>query len=368
MKIKQRPDDFVVRELDRYELGDGPFSLYRLEKWDIGTIEAIRNLAQKWGIARRRISFGGLKDRHATCEQLLSIYDGPPRDWEGSAFRMKYLGRSRNPIGRDSFDANAFRIVVRDLDEIPEFEPLRRWGVPNYFDDQRFGSLRGTDGEFIGRCLVRGDQERALRLAIASPAAEDRKKQREVKQLIRDHWRDWKTVLDRLPGVPERNLIHYLIDHPTAYGRAFELLDENLRILLVSAYQSYLWNRTLTEHLRSFSDTFEVPYAAGTLLFYRALPDDRLFELSIPLVTASSPMDDITKRILVEEGVEQRMFRLKKMDRTFFGRGIRAAVVRPVKFAAEVGDDELNPGRRKCTLSFELPKGSYATVLLKRLF
>src|SRR5437899_7480651 len=39
MKIKQRPEDFVVTELDRFEISKtGPFSLYRLVKWDIGTI------------------------------------------------------------------------------------------------------------------------------------------------------------------------------------------------------------------------------------------------------------------------------------------------------------------------------------------
>lgn len=368
MKIKQRPEDFAVHEIDRFELGEGPFALYRLEKWDIGTIEAIRNVAKGWKISRRQISFGGLKDRHASCDQMISIRGGPPKNWDGSTFRLRYLGRSRDPIDRASFDGNAFRIVVRDLEEIPDPEPVRRWGVPNYFDDQRFGSLRGTEGEFIGRCLVRGELEKALRLALASPAAEDRKKHRAVKQLIRDRWGDWKTIHETLPNVPERSIVRYLMDHPTAYGRAFELMDDNLRILLVSAYQSHLWNRTLAEHLRPLADTYEIPYAAGTLRFYRALPDDRWFELSIPLLTPTSPSDEIARRILEEEGIEQRMLRLKSLDRTFFGKGIRFAIVRPVKFSAETGDDELNRGKKKLSLAFELPKGSYATIVLKRLF
>ncbi len=368
LKIKQRPEDFRVRELDRYELDDGPFALYRLEKWDIGTIEAIRAIARSWNLSRRQISFGGLKDRHAACEQIISIRGGPPSNWEGSTFRLRYLGRSRDPIDRASFDANAFRIVVRDLAEIPDLEPIRRWGVPNYFDDQRFGSLRGTDGEFIGRCLVRGDLEKALRLALASPAPEDRKKHREVKRLIRDRWGDWKTIHETIPHVPERAIIRYLMDHPTAYGRAFELLDDNLRILLVSAYQSHLWNRTLAGHLGFLPDTYEIPYAAGTLRFYRSLPDDRWFELSIPLLTPTSPSDEIARRILAEEGIEQRMLRLKSLERTFFGKGIRPAIVRPVKFSAETGEDELNRGKKKLSLAFELPKGSYATIVLKRLF
>lgn len=364
MKIKQRPEDFVVRELNRIRIEPGPFALYRLEKWDIGTIEAVRNVAQKWKIPRREISFGGLKDRHARTEQVVSIRGGPERDYEGSSFRMKYLGRSREPVGRDSFDANAFTIVVRDLDGIPKIPET----VPNYFDDQRFGSLRGTDGEFIGRALVRGDVEKALKLAIASPAPEDRKKTRETKTAIRDLWGRWAELKDRLPQVPERSIVTYLVDHPTAFGRAFELLDPNLRILLVSAYQSYLWNRTLAEHVRALPDTYEIPYAAGTLVFYRSLPDERLFELEIPLLTPTSPVGEIERKILADEGIEQRHFRLKKLEKTFFGKGTRAAVVKPARLSTEAGPDELNAGKKKLTLSFELPKGSYATILLKALF
>ena len=66
MKIKQKPEDFVVTELDRFEVSKvGPFALYRLRKWDIGTLEAIGSLAKGWNLSRTQISFGGLKDRHA---------------------------------------------------------------------------------------------------------------------------------------------------------------------------------------------------------------------------------------------------------------------------------------------------------------
>ena len=47
MKIRQKPEDFVVTELSRYQLASqGPFALYRLKKWDIGTIEAVEQLSR----------------------------------------------------------------------------------------------------------------------------------------------------------------------------------------------------------------------------------------------------------------------------------------------------------------------------------
>jgi tRNA pseudouridine13 synthase len=376
LKIKQRPEDFVVSELDRYEISKaGPFSLYRLEKWDIGTIEAVADLAKSWGVPRAKISFGGLKDRHARTDQVISILGGPERGFEGPAFRVQHLGRSRDPITRASFSGNRFRITVRHLDEIPDLGPVRRFGLPNYFDDQRFGSLRGTGGEFIGRALVRGETEKALRLALASPSGEDRKKMRDLRSMMRDRWGDWEGLRKDLPPSVERTVAEYLASHPGAFGFAFELLDQNLRILYVSAYQSWLWNRALAEILRTVPEAFEVEYAAGRHVFYGPLDPathDRLAELAIPLVTPSQTFEgevrDIMARILTDEKVEPRMFRMKKLRKTFFGKGIRDAIIAPTGLSATPGQDELNPGRKKLVLSFELPKGSYATILIKRLF
>jgi tRNA pseudouridine13 synthase len=376
MKIRQKPEDFVVTELSRYELAkQGPFALYRLEKWDIGTIEAVRSLAHAWKLPREAVSFAGLKDRHARTEQVFSVRGGPERNFDGPAFRVRFLGRSRDPVTRGSLTGNRFQIVVRAVDGAPDLAPVRRFGVPNYFDDQRFGSLRGTDGEFIGRALVRGEYEKALRLAIASPSGEDRKAVRDIKILVRDRWGDWAGLRDVLPPGFERDVAAYLADRPGAWGFAFERLDPDLRILTVSAYQSWLWNRTLAEVVRALPETFEVAYAAGRHAFWRSLSTsdhDRLAELAIPLMTPAQKYDgalaEIVARILAEEGVEPRQFRLKKMEKTFFGKGVRDAILAPAGLKAVEAADELNPGRRKVTLGFELPKGSYATVVLKRLF
>jgi tRNA pseudouridine13 synthase len=376
MKIKQKPEDFVVIELDRAEPSrTGPYALYRLLKWDIGTIEAVQALVRGWSLSRPQVSFGGLKDRHARTEQLLTIRGGPGRNFEGPGFRLEFLGRAREPVTRASFHGNRFEITVRDLDEIPDPAPLKRHGLPNYFDDQRFGSLRGAGGDFIGRALVRGEYERALQLALASPSGEDRGKERELKTRMRDRWGDWAALARDLPASPQRSVAAFLAGRPDAFGFAFEQLDPNLRVLYLSAYQSWLWNRTLGAVIRTLPDPFEVEYAAGRHVFYQTLaPADRerLENLAIPLVSPSQKFEgdlrEIVAGILREERIEQRQFRLKKAPKTFFGKGLRAARIVPKDLKATDGPDELHRGRRKLRLTFELPKGSYATILLKRLF
>src|SRR6185436_18004975 len=170
----------------------------------------------------------------------------------------------------------------------------------------------------------------ALRLALASPSGQDRKKDRDLKVLMRDRWGDWSGLSKDLPMSPERTVASYLAGHPGAFGFAFERLDQNLRILYVSAYQSWLWNRTLAAIVRKLPDTYEVDYAGGKHVFYRTIeprPHDRLAELAIPLITPAERFEgeiaEITSALLQEEKVEQRQFRLKKLAKTFFGKGRR---------------------------------------------
>ena len=68
---------------------------------------------------------------------------------------------------------------------------------------------------------------------------------RELRARLRDRWGDWPGLAKDLAPSTERSVAHFLAGRPGAFGFAFELLDQNLRILYLSAYQSWLWNRTL---------------------------------------------------------------------------------------------------------------------------
>ena len=55
------------------------------------------------------------------------------------------------------------------------------------------------------------------------------------------------------------------------------------------------------------------------------------------------------------------------MDRPYFSKGERAGCLRPANLEATDLSDERNRGKRKLALQFELPRGSYATMLVKRI-
>ena len=147
MKLRCTPDDFHVEELTSVTPEGGPFAFYRLTKTSIGTPEAIHALTERWKIARHRISYGGLKDRHAVTIQHLTIHNGPRQSLRQKSINLEYLGQVSGPFTSAMISANRFGLVLRDMhaDAVQRAQDavrtVARTGLPNYFDDQRFGSL-----------------------------------------------------------------------------------------------------------------------------------------------------------------------------------------------------------------------------------
>jgi tRNA pseudouridine13 synthase len=249
-------------------------------------------------------------------------------------------------------------------------------GLPNYFDDQRFGSV-GRDREFVGREMVRGRFESALKLALASPYEHDRTAQKREKEALLRHWGDWKACRAALPRGHARFLVEYLAAHPTDFRGAVARLRPELGGLYLAAYQSYLWNRMLDLWLRD-----NVPADALGMVSLRpgefAVPlrlvdGERWQRLKLPLPSARQRPEPgaewyrIAEVVLAEEGLTLAALKVPGLNKPFFSKGDRAACVLPAGVRTETGYDELNPGRRKLLLEFELPRGSYATMFVKRI-
>ena len=116
MKLKQTPEDFQVEELtDVVPTGDGPFALYRMEKRGWATPDALAAVRRRWKIQPNRLSYGGLKDRHALTVQYLTIFRGPSRKLTHHDIHVDYLGQVTRPYDSTDIRANRFRLTVRNL-------------------------------------------------------------------------------------------------------------------------------------------------------------------------------------------------------------------------------------------------------------
>jgi tRNA pseudouridine13 synthase len=383
MKVKQQPDDFQVEEVTTIAPSDGPHALYRLEKRGWSTPDALAALRRRWRIEPRRISYGGLKDRHAATVQYLTIFHGPRRNLHHHGITVQYLGQVATPYTSRNIRTNRFRLALRDLplNTRPALSArlaqLAREGVPNYFDDQRFGSVAGAGGQFIARLLVQGRFEEALRLALTAPYEYDRAAQKEEKRLVAEHWGDWQRLKDALPRSHARRLIDYLRLHPSDFRGAVARLRPELRGLYLSAYQSHLWNRMLAAWLRTHlrpEQLRPVELRLGVVPFHQNVDTEQSQELAalqLPFpsarlkLDADNPRAELVRDVLAEEGLELRQMQIKGIHEMFFSRGERAALCLPHGLTHELAPDENHPGRNKLTLGFDLPRGSYATLLVK---
>src|SRR5215475_2701040 len=116
MHIKEKPEDFQVEELTNLEAGaTGDYALYRLQKRGWTTPDALAIIRKRWKLEARRLSVGGLKDRHAETIQYLTIYRGHQRKLTHPNLHVTYLGQVGEAYQSSHITANRFSVTIRSM-------------------------------------------------------------------------------------------------------------------------------------------------------------------------------------------------------------------------------------------------------------
>jgi len=387
MKIKQRPEDFVVREGYRFEPDlEGPVWVYRMDKQKVSTLQALERISKDFAVRRRDLSICGLKDKQGRTEQLVGVLGGALGDsavLQSGDLRLKLIGRAAQPLSSRNITANRFEVTVRDLspeeaDRVSESAAeVERTGVVNYFDSQRFGFLKHGQG-FIARHLLRGDWESALKAFLATPSELDRSDDAKVKTFWRDHWGEWLLRAPQAAGKRYAPILRRLREDPRDFKGAFLHIDRRLRMMALFELQSFLWNEGGKRYLGAripAADLIGLRYQAGALVFPRSLTRelrDDLWNRTFPLLAPDSHIDDPRVRdaalgALRAQGLTLEQLRVPDSP-LFFKHEERPLFVRPGKLRVHPPRlDELNRGKRKVNLSFTLPPGAYATLVVRRV-
>jgi tRNA pseudouridine13 synthase len=384
MKLKCTPQDFQVEELTAVKpSGRGHYNFYRLTKRGLGTIEVVEAICRRWNLASHRISYGGLKDRHAQTTQYLTIQDGPARALRENSFELEPIGRLPHPYGPRFLLGNRFRVVMRDLETdraalaAARLQAVSTDSLPNYFDDQRFGSV-GCSSEFIGQAWLKGKHERALWLAIAEANPFDRSAEKAQKAILRELWGRWSDAKAALERSSTRSIITYLVDHPADFRGAFARLKRELRSLYFSAFQSHLWNLLLScwiEQNTRPDQRVMVDMKVANLAFPRGLEPRQRSDLEaylLPLPSARTPLPgeplgSLMMRILEPFQLSWNDLRVRHLKDVFFSKGTRLPLVTPENVEFSLFADDLHAGRQALRMEFELGRGSYATILVKQI-
>ena len=385
MRLKQRPEDFSVTESWRFDADPrGAWFVYLMDKQKLSTFEAVERICARARLPPSEVSFCGLKDKQGRTSQLVAIRKRELR-LQDPDLRLRLLGRTALPLSALNTTSNRFAVTVRDLGEddlgrLPAaVAEVQRLGVVNYFDSQRFGSLKHGQG-FLVKDLMRGDARAALRNFLARPSELDRSGDASAKKFFAEHWGEWD-LKNPYPGAERyAKVVGWLRRHPEDYLGAFLRTEPRWRGLQVFAYQSWLWNEGVKQYLRAvvgIAHLTAIRYQAGTLLFPRALDAaqarllrERTFPLLGPGSTFSDPgVEKAALSVLGREDMTLESLRVPGAPQIHFDPEERRLLVLPGKLVvSEAEPDELNRGRRRVNIAFTLPPGAYATLVVKRLF
>ncbi len=385
MKLKQRPEDFQVAESWRFDEDPrGRHFVYLMDKQKLSTFEAVDRICSRFKVPRAAVSFCGLKDKQGRTTQLVAIA-GRQVEMQDPDLRLKPLGRARSPLSAANTTSNRFAVTVRDLGEddlarlSASVAEVRRLGVVNYFDSQRFGSLKHGQG-FVVKDLMRGDFEAALRNVLARPSDLDRSGDARVKAFWKEHWGEWGRRNPHAGAERYEAVVKWLRAHPKDFRGAFLRTEPRWRALHVFAYQSWLWNEGVKQLLREVvgvARLVSIRYQAGTLLFPRELDGEtarRLREMTFPLLSPATTFGDETVRraalsVLERENMTLADLAVPDTPEIHFDPEERPLLVHPGRLAlGEAQRDELNRERLRVNVAFTLPPGAYATLIVKRLF
>lgn len=403
-KLRQTPDDFRVQEdsapVAKAREG-GKYTLARIEARNWETNRLIREIANRLSIPHRSIYFTGTKDKRAVTVQNLAIAAPEKKVSELSISDVSVLETYRvdraPKIGEHS--GNAFIIRIRGSSIAPEEVEervrsiretiLEEGGFPNFFGPQRFGSVHPIT-HLVGEEIVAGRIEEAVWTYIAYPTGHDRERLDSMREELWDS-RDVEEAIERLPSRfdNEHEMLKHLSRRPDDYAGALKQLPLNLTRLFVSAHQSHLFNKALTERARRGNPNRP---EVGDILHpvdENGLPDadrpipvrernlERCREAARKgqgLPTAGLPgykygqrsvdglQREIEREILEGAGRSPDDFRVAELPK-LSSSGTRRAMWCPIDhLPVEHAEDEHGAYTE---LEFFLPKGSYATCLLR---
>jgi len=386
MKVKQQSSDFIVEEITTiaFSKEKDAHQIFIMKKEEQNTFEAIEAISRTFHIPKKEIGYAGLKDKHAITCQYISI----PSTFTIDSTQLKspelsFHGYHQKKLNIGDLQGNRFTIIIRDLTQkklkqIKETSLMvRTYGVPNYFDSQRFGSV--IHNEFIMKYILQNNFEKAMKIYLTFYEKYERKTIKDDKRLIDANWRKLDKVTIRNP-IFRQCIKEYL--ETQSWQKAYLKVPYNIRELHKNAFQSFLWNECIKELLKQSlgpTNLFPVKYNIGTLLFYQEMHTDKAKNLPKTFKTISNETTyntsekKIIDMVLSKQGINVSDLAIKQKTGVYFSSTAREIILHPTDLTLTTPtEDELNTTphspHHKIQISFTLPKGSYATMITKGIF
>ena len=382
------------------------FTTFNLVKVNKSTFEAIREVSKALKIHRDSIHYSGLKDKRSISVQKASIegdYIDKLSQLKIRDLFIRNIYPSKKPVKLGSHYGNNFVITIRDIENFSNLEEnikniidsIIEHGIPNYFGLQRFGSLR-PNSHLIGFHLLNEDYKSAYEEFITKTYSTESPKARKARITLKEDG-DFEKAVEYFPKNLnyEITMIYFLKDNPGDYKGAIKTLPTRLKMLLISSFQSYLFNKLLSLRFKKgFSlskpvkgDTIcileeengnmtQVKYTYGG-------PYDKFLDEALklnrgvivaPLVGLDADLNEfplmktLFDEIIEREGIDINIFSSELFDKYKLKGSFRPICMKPSGLKiVELAEDEFHVDKKKLIIEFSLVRGAYATMILREL-
>ena len=375
-RLRQRIEDFVVEEIPpteslheklqkkKYGEEEGVHTVFWMEKFNWDTNMAVKELARKLHVSVSRIGFAGTKDKRAVTKQRVSVWNIPAEKIKALIIRDIWFydfTESQQKLQLGDSEGNKFVITIRDID-LDERETRRKLeaifeelekGIPNLFGPQRFGEVRRLS-HIVGLEMMRKNFDQACKIYIARAFEGEPEDVMEIRKSMWERWGRVEAFKRGLKDYPirfryERSMLDYLAQHPDDFCGALRRLPARLRKMFINAVQADIWNRAVDGERLSAGQKEPLPG-------YNTDLDEK------------DPIQRKMKKIMADLGITKVHFKMTGMPEIATSGGERETLLVPKELKIlEIGKDDLNPDKTKAKISFALPSGSYATVILEKI-
>lgn len=396
-RLRRAPEDFAVDEISALPpaFEDGKFVIAKVwhRNWEMNRL--VRRISTNLRVGRSRIGFAGTKDGRSVATQLMS-FNAPIDDVKALAIpdvEILETYKARRMVEIGDLIGNSFRIKVSDIEPGVDIRSIcasvregldELGGFPNFFGTQRFGSVRPIT-HLIGKDLIRGDFKGAVMGYVANPMEDEDSNANDARRRL-EETEDFEEALKSFPTklTFERTMIGRLVETPGDYRGALRSLPANLLMMFVHAYQSYLFNRILSERIRR-GISIKEPIVGDLIL---PLNKSNLPDRDNPILTTVDNFEKVKKKTLegkafvsgllygtesaFAEGVmgeiENAIIGGENIERQDFQIvGLREASSKGTRreLLATFRGLRIVPGDGEATFEFSLNKGCYATALMR---
>jgi len=364
-KIRVVPEDFQVTEKisqrAQNSINDQEgYAIYKLKKKKIDTNHALSDVFRKKGI---RLKSLGLKDASAITEQFVcSGNKGKTiENFSTDKYSLEKIGFVKKPLSKKDMVSNHFKIKIsdcsNDLSSFIEYDKIL-----NFYGYQRFGSKRPVT-HLIGKAILQRDFKKAVELILSFTSPYDSKENTEIREKLSDK-ENYEKYFDQVPHQMdiERIVLKEMIEHGDAL-RAIRSIQISLRRFYIQAYQSFLFNQSLSSAFSDGENLLEAQPSDVCFDFHGVIGkyvkglDQRL---ALPFVGYSyykkTRFDNQISKILKQEEIAPKDFFIKEMQEVSSEGGFRQAAIRCSDYLSY-----------ETTVEFSLSRGSFATILLREI-